>query len=84
MDLNLWFLRELEGITGFFFCKEIENIFLGLRQCTLNSRLREFQFKLIYNILYTKHHLFRFGLVSTNLCSFCEKEEETYKHLFYN
>ena len=67
-----------------FSCKEIENIFLRLRHCTLNSRLREFQFKLIHGIIYTNHHLFRFGLVSSDLCSFCEKEEETYKHLFYS
>ena len=67
-----------------FSSKEIENIFLRLRQCTLNSRLREFQFKLMHGIIYTNHHLFRFGLVSSNLCSFCEKEEETYSHLFYS
>ena len=66
-----------------FSLKEIENIFLRLRWCTLNSRLREFQFKLLYGIVYTNHHLFRFKFVSDNLCSFCGKEEETYKHIFY-
>ena len=50
----------------------------------MNSRLREFQFKLVHGIIYTNHHLFRFGLVPSNLCSFCDKEEETYKHLFYS
>ena len=65
-----------------FSCKEIENIFLRLRQCTLNSRLREFQFKLLHGI-YTNHHLFRFRFVSDNLCSFGRKEEETYQHIFY-
>ena len=34
-----------------FSCKEIENIFLRPRECTLNSRLREFQFKLVHNIV---------------------------------
>ena len=66
-----------------FSIKEIENIFLRLRWCTLNSRLREFQFKLLYGIVYTNHHLFRFKFVSDNLCSFCGKEDETYKHIFY-
>ena len=66
-----------------FSCKEIENIYLRLRQCTLNSRLREFQFKLLHGIIYTNHHLFRFRFVSDNLCSFCRKEEETYQHIFY-
>ena len=33
-----------------FSSKEIENIFLRLRWCTLNSRLREFQFKLLYRV----------------------------------
>ena len=38
----------------------------------------------MHGIIYTNHHLFRFGLVSNNFCSFCEKEEETYSHLFYS
>ena len=63
--------------------KDIENIFKRPRQCTLNSRLREFQFKLIHGIIYTNQHLYLFGKVDSNLCSYCKREEETYRHLFF-
>ena len=53
------------------------------RQCTLNSRLREFHFKMLHGIAYTNHHLFRFKISQNNLCCYCKKEEETYRHLFF-
>ena len=53
------------------------------RQCTLNSRLREFQFKMLHGIVFTNHHLFRFKISPNNLCCYCKKEEETYRHLFF-
>ena len=73
---------KLKDQYGFSF-KDIENIFKRPRKCTLNSRLREFQFKLLHGIAYTNHHLYRFGFAQTNLCSFCKKEEETYRHIFF-
>ena len=33
--------------------QEIENTFSRPRKCTLDSKLREFQFKLLYRIIYT-------------------------------
>ena len=66
-----------------FTYKDTENIFRRPRKCTLNSRLREFQFKLIHGIIYTNHHLFRFGFVQNALCAYCKKEEETYRHIFF-
>ena len=68
-----------------FTYKDIENAFRRPRKCTLNtySRLREFQFKLLHGIVYTNHHLFRFGFVQNNLCAYCNKEDETYRHVYF-
>ena len=73
-------LKESFGLS----IRDIENTFLRPRKCTLNSKLREFQFKMLHGIIYTNLDLYRFGLVSSDLCSFCKKEVETYRHLFYD
>ena len=75
-------MRNLEEIYGLVE-KDTQTIFVRPRNSTLNSRLREFQFKVLYNIIYTNKHLFMFKMVTDNLCSFCHKTEETYEHLFY-
>ena len=48
----------------------------------LLTKLREFQYKLLHGVVYTKENLFEFGFVANNRCSFCEQSVETYKHLF--
>ena len=37
---------------------------------------------LLHGSIYTKEQLLRFGFVGNSLCSFCQQETETYKHLF--
>ena len=37
---------------------------------------------LLHGVLFTKEHLSRFGFVGNNLCSYCNQETETYKHVF--
>ena len=63
--------------------KDIHTIFLRPRKCTLNSRLREFQFKLLYELIYTRKHLYTYKFSISNICAFCDKYEETYEHLFF-
>ena len=74
-------MRNLEQVYGIFE-KDIQRIFLRPRKSTLNSRLREFQFKMLYDLIYTNKHLYIFKIVASNLCSFCNKYEESYQHLF--
>ena len=62
--------------------EEIKNIFLRPRSTTLIGKHREFQYMLLHGVLYTKEHLSRFGFVGNNLCSYCNQETETYKHVF--
>ncbi len=49
---------------------------------TKDNKLRELQFKLIHNILFTKFKLLRIGKVDSSLCAFCSSDIETIDHLF--
>ena len=62
---------------------EWKEIYLLPRLVTLDSNLRIFQYKLLNNILYLNKMLFKFGKVTSPLCSFCKLEDETPLHLFY-
>ena len=50
----------------------------------IDTKTREFQFKLLHHILYTNYELFRRGMDQTPLCSFCNMDNETLDHLFYS
>ena len=52
------------------------------RRATLDSKTREFQYKLLHRIVYTNKSLSKMGLVPSPMCSFCEKSEESLEHLF--
>ena len=53
-------------------------------QCTIEVKLRVFQFKILHNILYTNERLFKMKQVATKCCTFCETSVETPVHLFYD
>ena len=52
---------------------------------TIDSKTREFQFKILHNILYTNEKLHKLNpqKFPTPLCTFCMNEGESYEHLFY-
>ena len=52
--------------------------------CTKISKLLEFQFKLIHRRLSTNSFLKKINLIDNDLYSFCQKEQETLIHLFWN
>ena len=54
------------------------------RTITRDSTLRIFQYKLINNVLYLNKSLFRFGIVTDSLCSFCKVFDESPLHLFHD
>ena len=62
-----------------------EKIYLLPFKATLDTKLREFQYKILNRILYT-NMLFtsKFKKVNSLLCDFCEKELETIEHLFFH
>ena len=45
-------------------------------------KLRSFQYRLLHRAIITNVHLFRWQLRNNNLCSFCNKDKESYAHLF--
>ena len=51
--------------------------------CTRESKLQIFQFKLLHRRISTNRYLFKIGLISSELCSFCESSTETLLHLFW-
>ena len=59
-----------------------EQLYLLPRKATLDSKTREFQYKLLHRIFYTNKILHKMGLVSLPMCSFCGKTEESLEHLF--
>ena len=48
---------------------------------SLDSKLREFQYKILNNIVFTNDKLFRFGLSQSPNCTFCNEEPESLEHL---
>ena len=58
--------------------------FIILNKACKNSYLRNFQFKLLHRIIPTNSFLFKIKLTNTNLCTFCNSQEETLEHLFFD
>lgn len=53
--------------------------------CTIDSRLRSFQYKILNNILYLNDFLYnKLKVVDNPRCSFCKTENETSPHLFFS
>jgi len=52
-------------------------------KCALDTRTREFQYKLLNRILFTKSLLHKIGKKDSPLCSFCLTKDETIEHLFF-
>ena len=46
--------------------------------CTRESKLRTFQFKFLHRRIATNSYLFKIGVASDNLCSFCKKKPGNY------
>ena len=59
-----------------------EQFYLLPRKATLDSKTREFQYKLLHRIIYTNKILYKMGLVPSPMCSFCGNMEESLEHLF--
>ena len=50
---------------------------------TMESKIREFQYKVLNNIVFTNEKLFRFGLAQSPSCTFCQEESESLEHLLF-
>ena len=51
---------------------------------SMESKLREFQYKILNCIVFKNEKLFRFGITQSSLCTFCQKEDESIEHLLFS
>ena len=72
---------ELNKVTDQEFWK---NIFVIPLKATIETKLKEFQFKIIHRIIATKKFLFRIKLVDNDKCAFCGINTEDLIHLFFS
>ena len=61
-----------------------KKIYFLIRNTTLDTKARMFQYKVLHNTLCVKKIFFKFGKVISPRCSFCKLHEETIIHLFYD
>lgn len=61
---------------------EWSHIFTFAFMCTIDNNLRDFQYKVIHNMLWFNKILFKIGIVETSLCSFCNQIDENRIHIF--
>ena len=49
-----------------------------------DAKTRKSQYKLLNNIVFTNEKLFRFKMINSPLCAFCQIEVESLEHLFFH
>ena len=59
-----------------------KDIYLLPRSVTLDSKMGEFQYKVLSRILYTNKVLHKMGIVNSPACTFCHVSDESLEHLF--
>ena len=61
-----------------------KRVYLLSFRTTLETRLREFQFKILNRIVFTNEKLFCFGMAESDKCAFCQTEVESIAHLLFS
>ena len=51
---------------------------------TIEPKIREFQYKMLNNIVFTNEKVFRLKMIDSLLCTFCKREIESIEHLFFH
>ena len=51
---------------------------------TIETKIREFQYKLLNDIVFTNEKLFRFKMIDSPLCTFCKKDVESLENLLFH
>ena len=55
--------------------------FQNIHKCTLSTKLRDFQYRLLNQAVITNTHLFKWKIIQADLCTFCEEQPESILHL---
>ena len=59
------------------------NVYSNTFISTIDSKLRNFQYKYLMRIIATNDVLLKYNLKTSNICDFCNMQIETAKHLFW-
>jgi hypothetical protein len=60
-----------------------DSIYLNINSSTIDTKLRNFQYKYLFRIIPTNKRLFLQNIVHSNLCDFCSTDIESIRHLFW-
>ena len=60
-----------------------DTIYLNINTSTIDTKLRNFQYKYLFRIIPTNKRLFLQNIVHSNLCDFCSTDIESIRHLFW-
>ena len=63
-----------------FDCKKIYSLPFTV---TSETKIREFQYKVLNNIVFTNEKIFRLKMTDSPLCAFCKREVKSFEHLFF-
>ena len=72
---------------GSDFCQGLYDyglIHLDVYKLTNVPKYRSFQYRLLQRAIVTNINMHRWGMISSPMCTFCGKEEETETHLFFS
>ena len=58
-----------------------EKVFINVLKLTVIGKLRSFQYRLLRRAVITNVHLAKWGIISSNMCSFCDIHVESVLHL---
>ena len=65
------------------FDTDFKDVFNVCYACTVDTKLRNFQYKLINKILPTKNLLLKMRVKDNNLCNFCKLCKDSLEHIYY-
>ena len=83
-DGHAFLITDLKQVAGTYTCGECQARFTkcGLpHRVTSDTKLREFQYKLLNRYLVTNVFLNKIGVLPSPACSFCGKEDESLEHI---
>ena len=61
-----------------------EEVYMVPIESTMEGKLRSFQFKILHDILNVKNNLFRWKISENSYCRFCNLQNETLIHFFFD
>ena len=71
---------EIPDITYDELVKCVQNV----HKVSIYVKLRSFQYRFLLRLIITNIQLYKYKIKDSELCTFCNKEKETLKHLFFD